>query len=86
MSSTWADGNSVIVVHNFAAHPAEARFRVQADGGDHLTNLLVNEDIYADASGMHRVTLEAYGYRWYRVGGMGYALRGARDSGAGVNW
>ena len=36
--------------------------------------------------GVHRVTLEALGYRWYRVGGMGYALRMVRDSGAGVKW
>jgi maltose alpha-D-glucosyltransferase/alpha-amylase len=25
--------------------------------------------------GKHRVLLEAYGYRWYRVGGLDYLLR-----------
>ena len=79
-------GNSVVVVHNFSSRPQEARFEVKAEGGDHLINLLVNEEIHADADGMHRVTLEALGYRWYRVGGMGYALRMVRDSGAGVKW
>jgi maltose alpha-D-glucosyltransferase/alpha-amylase len=79
-------GNSVVVVHNFSSRPQEARFVVKAEGGDHLINLLVNEEIHADPDGMHRVTIEALGYRWYRVGGMGYALRMVRDSGAGVKW
>jgi maltose alpha-D-glucosyltransferase / alpha-amylase len=79
-------GNAVVVLHNFSSRPQEARFHVDVEGGDHLINLLVNEDIHAGDDGMHRVTLEALGYRWYRVGGMGYALRMQRDSGAGVKW
>ena len=70
----------------FFLAPAGSAVRGQGGGGDHLINLLVNEEIHADADGVHRVTLEALGYRWYRVGGMGYALRMVRDSGAGVKW
>jgi maltose alpha-D-glucosyltransferase / alpha-amylase len=79
-------GNSVAVVHNFSSRPQQARFEVGGDGGDHLVNLLVDEEIHAEADGRHHVSLEAHGYRWYRVGGLGYALRVRRDSGAGENW
>lgn len=46
----------------------------------------MNEELHADPDGAHRVSLESYGYRWYRVGGLGYALHVERDSGAGVKW
>lgn len=79
-------GNAVVVVHNFSDHPRQVRFRLDVLGGEHLMNLLVNEDLHADDDGVHRISLEAYGYRWYRVGGPGYALRMQRDSGAGEKW
>jgi maltose alpha-D-glucosyltransferase / alpha-amylase len=79
-------GNAVVIVHNFSSRPQEARFQVKTEGGEQLVNLLVNEEIRADPDGVHRVTIEAHGYRWFRVGGMGYALRMQRDSGAGVAW
>jgi maltose alpha-D-glucosyltransferase/alpha-amylase len=28
-----------------------------------------------EKGGLHRVLLEAYGYRWYRVGGLDYLLK-----------
>jgi maltose alpha-D-glucosyltransferase / alpha-amylase len=59
---------------------------VDAEGGDHLFNLLNDEEIRAREDGTHRVALEAYGYRWYRAGSAGYALRVGRDSGAGEKW
>jgi maltose alpha-D-glucosyltransferase/alpha-amylase len=79
-------GNSVVVLHNFSSRPQEARFRLDHPEGQLLSNLLVNEEIHADASGMHEIALESYGYRWFRVGGLGYALHVVRDSGAGVKW
>jgi maltose alpha-D-glucosyltransferase/alpha-amylase len=79
-------GNAVVVVHNFDSRPHEARFRVGAEGGERLANLMVNEEISADARGLHHVALEAHGYKWYRVGGLSYALLAHRDSGAGVAW
>jgi maltose alpha-D-glucosyltransferase/alpha-amylase len=29
----------------------------------------------ADKKGKHRLLMEPYGYRWYRVGGLDYLLR-----------
>ena len=48
---------------------------MDADDGDVLANLLVADESRADAAGTHRIPLEGHGYRWYRVGGMNYALR-----------
>jgi maltose alpha-D-glucosyltransferase/alpha-amylase len=79
-------GNNVVVLHNFADQPAEARFRLEAEGGEHLSSLLSEDELHAGEDGQHRVMLPAFGYRWYRVGGFGYALRANRDSGAGVAW
>jgi maltose alpha-D-glucosyltransferase / alpha-amylase len=79
-------GNSVVVLHNFSSRPQEARFSIDAPDGGRLTNLLVNEELHADKSGKYRVSLESFGYRWFRVGGLGYALHVQRDSGAGVKW
>jgi maltose alpha-D-glucosyltransferase/alpha-amylase len=44
------------------------------EGTYRLVNLLALDESRADASGTHRIALEAYGYRWYRVGGMSYVL------------
>jgi maltose alpha-D-glucosyltransferase/alpha-amylase len=49
--------------------------RVKGDGGDLLTNLLAENDRHAHEDGAHRVALEEFGYRWFRVGGLGYALK-----------
>ncbi|MGZ3445440.1 MAG: hypothetical protein ACXWLG_07920 [Myxococcaceae bacterium] len=45
-----------------------------ADGA-FLANLLSNDHARANGRGQHRVDLEGYGYRWYRVGGLDYILR-----------
>jgi maltose alpha-D-glucosyltransferase / alpha-amylase len=38
-------------------------------------NLLAEDHSQADEKGEHRMVIEAYGYRWYRVGGLDYLLR-----------
>jgi geranylgeranyl pyrophosphate synthase len=40
-----------------------------------LINLLSEDHSHADDSGSHRIIIEPYGYRWYRVGGLDYLLR-----------
>ena len=44
------------------------------DKGNLLVNLLGEEHSRAQVSGKHRIVLEGYGYRWYRVGGLSYLL------------
>jgi maltose alpha-D-glucosyltransferase / alpha-amylase len=43
--------------------------------GKLLVNLLGEDHTRANESGKHRIMLEGYGYRWYRVGGLDYLLR-----------
>jgi maltose alpha-D-glucosyltransferase/alpha-amylase len=73
----WRD-NRVVVLHNFSRHPQEVKLRVDGPGGDLLVNLLVENASQAHEDGMHRIALEEFGYRWYRVGGMSYALNRSR--------
>ena len=49
--------------------------KVPALQGKTLINLLGTEHSHAGDNGKHRVCLEGYGYRWYRVGGLDYLLK-----------
>ena len=40
-----------------------------------MLSLLAEDHSKANESGKHRIVLEGYGYRWYRVGGLDYMLR-----------
>lgn len=40
-----------------------------------LVNLLAEDHGHANERGQHRLLLEACGYRWFRVGGLGYLLK-----------
>ena len=74
MCYEW-QGTCVVVVHNFDETAHEVRIRPEVDGGDRLFDLLEERQSEADASGTHRIALDAYGYRWFRVGSLNYALR-----------
>jgi maltose alpha-D-glucosyltransferase/alpha-amylase len=69
--------NSVLFVHNLASTPHEIAFSsgVAGEPGCLLVNLLSEDHSRADAAGEHRLLIEAYGYRWYRVGGLDYLLK-----------
>ncbi len=72
--------NWVLFVHNLDAKPHEVTFPVGLEGenaehGNLLVNLLAEDHSQADKDGRHRLVIEAYGYRWYRVGGLDYLLR-----------
>jgi maltose alpha-D-glucosyltransferase / alpha-amylase len=79
MRYDWRN-NWVLFVHNLGSKPSEITFSVGLDGdhahhGDLLVNLLSEDHSRADKKGKHRLLLEPYGYRWYRVGGLDYLLR-----------
>ena len=72
--------NSALFVHNLDAKPREIAFSVglagaQAEHGKLLVNLLSEDHSRADKRGKHRLVIEGYGYRWFRVGGLDYLLR-----------
>ena len=72
-------GNSVLVLHNLSAQAREIWLDLGLDGpeGLRLVNLLSMGHSVADESGKHCILLEAYGYRWYRAGGLTYLLKRA---------
>ncbi len=41
-------------------------------------NLLADDHSDGDENGRHRLAIEGYGYRWYRVGGLDYILKRSR--------
>jgi maltose alpha-D-glucosyltransferase/alpha-amylase len=67
----------VLFVHNFDAKPHEVTFSVglQNEAERLLVNLLADDHSQGDDLGRHRIVIEAYGYRWYRLGGLDYLLR-----------
>jgi maltose alpha-D-glucosyltransferase/alpha-amylase len=66
--------NYVVILHNLGAAPCEVRLRLGKSSADgDLVNLL-SDDHSQPIKGSHRILLEAYGYRWYRVGGLDYLL------------
>ncbi|TMQ04066.1 MAG: trehalose synthase, partial [Deltaproteobacteria bacterium] len=66
--------NSVLTIHNLASETTEVELRLGDRGARTLINLLSQDHSEADRRGRHRVVMEPYGYRWYRVGGLGYLL------------
>jgi maltose alpha-D-glucosyltransferase / alpha-amylase len=68
--------NSVVFVHNLKGTPREVSFDVGSPVADArlLVNLL-SEDHSRSHDSWHRMLLEGYGYRWFRVGGLDYLLK-----------
>lgn len=68
--------NSVVVVHNLSEKPQEITLTVDGEGkSPRLVNLLSEDHSDPREDGTHCLLLEAYGYRWYRFGGLDYLLR-----------
>jgi maltose alpha-D-glucosyltransferase/alpha-amylase len=76
MRYDWRN-NSVLFVHNLDEKPREITFAagLPGDAGKLLVNLLSEDHSEADKRGKHHLMLEAYGYRWYREGGLDYLLK-----------
>jgi maltose alpha-D-glucosyltransferase / alpha-amylase len=80
-------GNAVVVLHNFGEQPHEAVLRLKEkedgeSGGDsvatRLSDLMKTEELSAGEDGAFRIPLDALDYRWFRVGGLDYAVRRRR--------
>ena len=71
-------GNSLVLVHNFDERPQEVRLKIQTEKDNRLVNLLVNDESHPDDTGTHKLSLEAHGYRWFRLGNLNYRLQETR--------
>jgi maltose alpha-D-glucosyltransferase/alpha-amylase len=76
MRYEWRN-NSVICVHNLSSLPREVEFAISNSQGEACTlvNLLSDNHSQPLDGDKHRILLEPYGYRWYRVCGLDYLLR-----------
>jgi maltose alpha-D-glucosyltransferase / alpha-amylase len=63
----WRD-TSLVTLHNFSDRPVKVRFKVGAARDGVLVELFDDRHSRALNDGAHRVGLEQYGWRWYRVG------------------
>ncbi|HVF16090.1 MAG TPA: alpha-amylase family protein [Steroidobacteraceae bacterium] len=73
MCYAWR-GRRVLTLHNFNSQPVEISFAIEGEGSDRLADVLDKNDSKVRADGQHHIRLPEYGYRWYRVGGLNYAL------------
>jgi maltose alpha-D-glucosyltransferase / alpha-amylase len=69
--------NAVVFLHNLSGAPREVSFTTGAGRRprEMLVNLLSADHSRANNAGKHTVSLEPYGYRWYRLGGLDYLLK-----------
>ncbi len=76
MRYDWRN-NSVLFIHNFDSKPRDVSFATGLGNASDklLVNLLSDDHSRARDDGRHHLLLEAYGYRWYRVGGLDYLLK-----------
>jgi len=72
---SWRN-NSVLCLHNLGSGTREVGLRIQGDDErDCLLANLLSDDHSQAENGSHRIVLEPYGYRWYRVCGLDYLLK-----------
>jgi maltose alpha-D-glucosyltransferase / alpha-amylase len=70
---TWQN-RRVLVLHNFGEQAVEVRPRITGAGSELLADVLGTNDSRIQPNGAHNIMLPEYGYRWYRIGGLNYAL------------
>jgi maltose alpha-D-glucosyltransferase/alpha-amylase len=68
--------NSVLCVHNLSSEPREVSISLAKNERDcTLVNVLSDDHSTPDDKGRHKLMLEPYAYRWYRMGGLDYLLK-----------
>jgi maltose alpha-D-glucosyltransferase/alpha-amylase len=63
----WRE-TSLVTLHNFSDRPAKVRLKVGSSRDGMLVELFDGRHSRVLNDGTHRVNLEAYAWRWYRVG------------------
>ncbi len=58
---------SLVIVHNFDSKPHELVLKLRQVPGEKLVDLMKNDQVSeAGPGGSHKITIDAYGYRWFR--------------------
>jgi maltose alpha-D-glucosyltransferase/alpha-amylase len=67
-------GSSIITVHNFNGKAQEVTLKLQKNSKIKLIDLMRPEESSANEKGQHTISLDAYGYRWFRAGDLTHLL------------
>jgi len=59
---------SMVTLHNFSNHEQKLRLRVGVERDELLVEVFDGRHSRRHGDGQHRITLEPYAWRWYRVG------------------
>jgi maltose alpha-D-glucosyltransferase/alpha-amylase len=68
-------GTSFLTVHNFAGEKRSVRLRAKEDSSERLVNIFWHGESTPNSSGVHHLSLEPYGWSWFRVGSVDNTLR-----------
>ena len=67
MRYDWRE-TSILTLHNFSAHEQKVRLRAGAPRDEILVEVFDGRHSRRQSDGQHRITIDGYGWRWYRVG------------------
>jgi maltose alpha-D-glucosyltransferase/alpha-amylase len=67
-------GTSLVTLHNFSNRQQKVKLKVGSERDGLLVEVFANRHSQANADGVHRITLDGYAWRWYRVGAADNAL------------
>ena len=67
-------GAAMVTLHNFADCAQTLQLRLKDPRGRRLVDMIHEEHSEADGRGRHEISLDSYGYRWYRVGAVDETL------------
>ena len=70
-------GASFLTLHNFASQTRDIRLRVKNGLGRRMVNVFDKEELVSKGSGEYQIRLEAYGWRWFRIGAVDNTLERA---------
>ena len=68
MRYDWRN-TSLLTLHNFADRPVRMRLKVQYQHDQLLVDIFDGRHSRVTNDGSHHITIGAYGWRWFRVGG-----------------
>ncbi|RIJ41806.1 alpha-amylase family protein [Pontibacter oryzae] len=74
MHYSW-QGSSLLIFHNFDEKAHEIVINLKSEKETKLIDLMVKYTSEADAKGRHHITLDAYGYRWFRAGDLSHLMK-----------
>ena len=67
-------GTSLVTLHNFSSRSQTVKFRVGCANDDLLVDVFDGRHSRANGDDEHRVRLEGYAWRWFRVGSADNAI------------